>query len=105
MTDTDKLARAKCSYCGGARRFQVISPVSDGAWADCFCVTIPKAQAAMQERCASVADELGGERVERGPDGDLRRFDMESRHGRGDAVLNAMRVRAQTIAKAIRSQP
>lgn len=27
----------KCRYCGGARRFQIISSVSDGAWADCFC--------------------------------------------------------------------
>lgn len=26
-----------CKYCGGAKRFQITSPVSDGAWAACFC--------------------------------------------------------------------
>ena len=27
----------KCRYCGGAGKFQVVSPVSDHAWATCFC--------------------------------------------------------------------
>lgn len=26
-----------CRYCGGAKRFQIVSSVSDHAWADCFC--------------------------------------------------------------------
>lgn len=26
-----------CKYCGGAKRIQIVSPVSDGAWASCFC--------------------------------------------------------------------
>lgn len=55
------------------------------------------------EAAAKVADTLGGNRIERDADGSLRSFDMNCKHGRGDAVLNAMRVRAQTIAQAIRS--
>lgn len=27
----------KCRYCGGVGKFQVVSSVSDGAWATCFC--------------------------------------------------------------------
>jgi hypothetical protein len=27
----------RCRYCGGAGKFQIVSPVSDGAWAACFC--------------------------------------------------------------------
>lgn len=27
----------KCRYCGGAGRFQIVSLVSDHAWATCFC--------------------------------------------------------------------
>jgi len=30
-----------CQYCGGAKRIQIVSPVSDHAWADCFCVKLP----------------------------------------------------------------
>lgn len=30
-------AQSACRYCGGAGKFQVVSPVSDGAWAACFC--------------------------------------------------------------------
>lgn len=26
-----------CRYCGGAKRIQIVSSVSDHAWADCFC--------------------------------------------------------------------
>jgi hypothetical protein len=29
--------RQRCRYCGGAGKFQVMSSVSDGAWASCFC--------------------------------------------------------------------
>ena len=91
----------------GIERDTLLYDLTDAETVALLTPLLDKARAAgaaeMQERCAGVADELGGERVERGPDGDLRRFDMESRHGRGDAVLNAMRVRAQTIATAIRS--
>ena len=31
-------ALKSCRYCGGQKRFQIVSPVSDHAWADCFCV-------------------------------------------------------------------
>lgn len=31
------MSEAACRYCGGAKRFQIVSPVSDHAWADCFC--------------------------------------------------------------------
>jgi len=55
------------------------------------------------EKAAKVADELGGDRIARNADGSLRSYDMESKHGRGDAMLNGMRVRAQTIATAIRT--
>lgn len=55
------------------------------------------------EAAASMADHLGGDRVERKDDGSLRSYDMDSKHGRGDATLNSMRVRAQTIATAIRA--
>jgi hypothetical protein len=30
-----------CVYCGDAKRIQIVSPVSDHAWADCFCVKLP----------------------------------------------------------------
>lgn len=30
-----------CRYCGGERRVQIVSPVSDHAWADCFCSRTP----------------------------------------------------------------
>ncbi|HEX8555250.1 MAG TPA: hypothetical protein VF695_11130 [Sphingomonas sp.] len=49
------------------------------------------------ERCAGVADQLGGDRVERG------RTYSDDKHGRGDMIINAQRVRAQTIAAAIRA--
>lgn len=26
-----------CKYCAGAKRIQIVSSVSDHAWADCFC--------------------------------------------------------------------
>ena len=42
---------AKCVYCGGAKRIQIVSPVSDHAWADCFCVkaaTLPASVAVPQ---------------------------------------------------------
>lgn len=52
---------------------------------------------------AGVADHLGGGRVERNDDGSLRTYDMNCKHDRGSAVLNSMRVRAQTIAVAIRA--
>lgn len=55
------------------------------------------------EQAAKVAEDLGGGRVERNPDGSLRTYDMNCKHDRGSATLNAMRVRAQTIAKAIRA--
>lgn len=61
--------------------------------------------AAETERCARVAEELGGDRVERGADGLPRAYDHHSSVGRGDAILNAQRVRAQSIAAAIRSKP
>lgn len=32
---TDKSER--CVYCGGKGKFQIVSPVADHAWADCFC--------------------------------------------------------------------
>ncbi|AXU20390.1 hypothetical protein C7W88_17070 [Novosphingobium sp. THN1] len=63
---------------------------------------LAEARNAALEEAAKVADDLGGGRVERNPDGSLRTYDMNCKHGRGDAVLNAMRVRAQTIAQAIR---
>ena len=46
MTDTDKPApveQVKCRYCGGAGRFQIVSLVSDHAWAVCFCIRHPLA--------------------------------------------------------------
>ncbi len=55
------------------------------------------------EEAAKVADDLGGGRVERNPDGSLRTYDMNCKHDRGSATLNAMRVRAHTIAQAIRA--
>lgn len=55
------------------------------------------------EASAQCADHLGGGRVERNPDGSLCTYDMASKHGQGSATLNAMRVRAQTIATAIRN--
>lgn len=33
----------KCRYCGDTKRIQIVSPVSDHAWADCFCVKAPAA--------------------------------------------------------------
>ena len=36
MTD-EPVALRKCRYCAGAGRFQIVSPVSDHAWAACFC--------------------------------------------------------------------
>ena len=36
--DTPADAIKPCRYCGGQKRFQIVSPVSDHAWADCFCV-------------------------------------------------------------------
>jgi hypothetical protein len=51
------------------------------------------------ERAAKVADALGGDRVERAPDGMPRAHNMDDR---GSQTLNAMRVRASTIAAAIR---
>lgn len=48
------------------------------------------------EDAAGVAEQLGGDRVERG------RSYSDDRHGRGDMVINAQRVRAQSIAAAIR---
>jgi len=35
---------AKCRYCGGAGCFQVVSPVSDHAWANCFCMKAAQSQ-------------------------------------------------------------
>lgn len=29
--------RKSCRYCGGAGKFQIVSSVSDSAWATCFC--------------------------------------------------------------------
>lgn len=55
------------------------------------------------EEAARIADELGGDRIERNGDGSLRSYDMDNKHGRSDAMLNGMRVRAQTIATAIRT--
>jgi hypothetical protein len=43
-----------CKYCGGAKRFQIVSPVSDHAWANCFCT-----------RAAPRTDGDDGELVER----------------------------------------
>lgn len=42
MPKTDALERAReaapdCRFCGGQGRFQIVSPVSDHAWANCFC--------------------------------------------------------------------
>lgn len=56
------------------------------------------------EMAAKVAEAMGADRIERNADGSLRSYDMDCKHGRGDAVLNAMRVRAQTIAQAIRAK-
>jgi hypothetical protein len=47
-----------CKYCGGAKRFQIVSPVSDHAWANCFCT-----------RAAPRTDGDVGELVERLLDG------------------------------------
>lgn len=55
------------------------------------------------EMAAKVAEGMGADRIERNEDGSLRSYDMNCKHQRGDAVLNAMRVRAQTIANAIRA--
>ena len=30
-------AKDRCRYCGGAGKFQIVSSVSDRAWATCFC--------------------------------------------------------------------
>lgn len=49
------------------------------------------------EQCARVAEHLGGDRIERG------RSYADDKHGRSDMVINAQRVRAQSIAAAIRS--
>lgn len=64
---------------------------------------IAREVAAQKERDAVIAESMGADRIERNPDGSLRSYDMQSREGRCDATLNAMRVRAQTIAAAIRS--
>lgn len=37
MTKEKELIERPCKYCGGAGRFQIVSNVSDHAWADCFC--------------------------------------------------------------------
>lgn len=29
-----------CKFCGDTKRIQIVSPVSDHAWADCFCVKL-----------------------------------------------------------------
>jgi hypothetical protein len=55
------------------------------------------------EEAAKVADELGGSRTERGPDGLPRSYDLTCKQARGDGLLNSMRVRAHTIATAIRA--
>lgn len=36
-TPTRELIDRGCKYCGGAKRIQIVSAVSDHAWADCFC--------------------------------------------------------------------
>lgn len=64
---------------------------------------IAREVAAQKERDAVIAESMGADRIERNQDGSLRSYDMQSREGRCDATLNAMRVRAQTIAAAIRS--
>lgn len=52
------------------------------------------------EEAAGAADALGGDRVERGTDGMPCAHD---KHDKGSQTLNAMRVRASTIASAIRA--
>ena len=56
-------------------------------------VAFARHRIAEQGRCAKIADELGGNRVNKGP----------RSHIKGEETLNAMRVRAQTIAAAIRA--
>lgn len=58
------------------------------------------AREAALEEAAKVADDLGGNRVERGPDGMPC---AHAKHDQGSQTLNAMRVRASTIAVAIRN--
>lgn len=64
---------------------------------------LAEARAKAFEEAAKVAEQLGGDRIERNPDGTLRTYDMNCKHERGSATLNAMRVRAHTIAQAIRA--
>lgn len=78
--------------------------------ADTLAEVEPAIEAARQagineglEMAAKVAEGMGADRIERNEDGSLRSYDMNCKHQRGDAVLNAMRVRAQTIANAIRA--
>ncbi len=53
--DTPADAIKPCRYCGGQKRFQIVSPVSDHAWADCFCV---------KDRTTSLAAQDFQQRVE-----------------------------------------
>lgn len=57
---------------------------------------VEKGRVAGLLEAATIADELGGDRVERGRDY------APDKHGRTDALINAQRVRAQTISCAIR---
>ncbi|WP_126516789.1 hypothetical protein [Sphingobium amiense] len=45
-----------CRYCGGAKRIRIVSPVSDHAEADCWCVKEAAIRADERERCAKVAE-------------------------------------------------
>jgi len=52
VAQVDREAKKPCRYCGGAKRFQIVSPVSDHAWADCFCTRLTastEAERAMRE--------------------------------------------------------
>lgn len=95
LADPVKLARAEKRRRDGAL-----------AYARAALSAMPDRQAGINEgleMAAKVAEGMGADRIERNEDGSLRSYDMNCKHQRGDAVLNAMRVRAQTIANAIRA--
>lgn len=48
-TTAEAMQLKPCRYCGDQKRFQIVSPVSDHAWADCFCVKARTTSLAAQD--------------------------------------------------------